>query len=88
MVDIYLSRTPVRLLQWLDQHPILGRLRHPTRQPANFTVEQGRQLLRDEQIRYFVLPDWRRDATLERDLELPTVYVGEGVRVYEVPGPG
>jgi hypothetical protein len=88
MVDIYLSRTPMRLLQWLDQHPILGRLRHPTRQPANFTVEEGRQLLREQQIRYFVLPDWRRDATLERDLELPTVYVGEGVRVYEVPGPG
>ncbi len=85
MVDIYLSRTPVRLLRWLDEHPVLGRLRHQTGQPLALSKADARQLLRQQEIRYFVMPDWRRDPTLERDLELPTVYVGEGVRVYEVP---
>src|SRR5208282_5901245 len=59
MVDIYLSRTPMPLLQWLDAHPILGRLRHPSPAPLALSKQAGRQLLREEKIRYFVVPEWR-----------------------------
>lgn len=85
LVDVYLSRTPLRLIAWLDDHPILGRLRHPTSAPLGLSRAEGRRLLREEKIRYFILPQWRRDATLERDLELPVIYTGEGLRVFEVP---
>ena len=88
MVDIYLSRTPMHCLDWLDRHPVLGRLRHPTNQPFSLSVEQGRQLLRDEKIRYFVMPYFRRDPTLERDLQLPIIYAGDGLLIYEVPQVG
>ena len=84
MVDIYLSRTGMSRLDWLDHHPILGRLRHPTNGPLPITREQALQLLQEQQIRYFVLPQWRRDATLERDLQLPVIYQGDGVRVFQV----
>jgi hypothetical protein len=86
MVDIYLSRTPMHLLRWLDAHPILGRLRHPRGGELEMSREDAIALLQHEHIRYIVLPVWRRDPLLEQDLQLPTVYVGEGVRAYQVPG--
>jgi hypothetical protein len=86
MVDVYLSRTPMHLLSWLDNHPILGRLRHGRGGSLEMSKDEGRALLQREHIRYFVLPSWRREPLLEQELELPVVYVGEGVRVFEVPG--
>jgi hypothetical protein len=84
-VDVYLSRTPVPLQQWLDNHPVFSRLRHATPGPFPLTRDQGLQLLRDERIRYFVVPAYARPAVLERDLQLPTIYLGDGLRIYEVP---
>jgi hypothetical protein len=86
MVDIYLSRTPMHLLNWLNNHPILGRLRKGTGGALEMSKDEARALLQREHIRYFVMPSWRRDPLLEQELELPLIYVGEGVRVYEVPG--
>jgi hypothetical protein len=86
MVDVYLSRTPMHLLNWLNNHPILGPLRRGRSAPLQMTRDEGLALLQREHIRYFVMPSWRREPLLERDLELPLVYAGEGVLVYEVPG--
>ncbi len=86
MVDIYLSRTPMHLLRWLDDHPILGRLRHPRGGPLEITRDEAIGILQREHIRYIVMPSWRREPLLEQELALPTVYVGEGIRAYEVPG--
>jgi hypothetical protein len=86
MVDIYLSRTPMHLLRWLDDHPILGRLRHPRGAPLEMSRDEAIGILQRQHIRYIVLPAWRREPLLEQELELPTIYIGEGIRAYEVPG--
>ncbi len=49
LVDAYLSRTPTRLNRWLDEHPVIGHLRHPhgglgpphTRRDANIDFDWG-----------------------------------------------
>jgi hypothetical protein len=46
--------------------------------------EQGRAALRDLLIRYVVTGDVDNPC-VERELELPLVHHGDGVRIYEVP---
>ncbi len=48
--------------------------------------EEARAALRRDGIRYLVYPAWKREPLLEGELGLPTVYLGEGLRIYEVPG--
>ncbi|MHB8419968.1 MAG: PA14 domain-containing protein [Myxococcales bacterium] len=42
--------------------------------------------LRRYQIRYLILPAWRQEPLLDGELGLSPIYVGEGLRIYEVPG--
>ena len=46
---------------------------------------RGREALRDLAIRYVITPD-TDNVCVQNELELPEVYRGESVRIYEVPG--
>jgi hypothetical protein len=48
-------------------------------------VEAGRHALRALDVRYVVTRD--ASSCAEHDLGLPLAYLGEGVRIYEVPAP-
>jgi hypothetical protein len=83
IVDAYLSRTPMRLIRWLDEHPVIGRIRHPGSLPP-ISREEGLDALRRDSIRYLVVA-WQRDQVIEGQLGLMPMYAGQGVLVYEVP---
>jgi hypothetical protein len=83
IVDAYLSRTPLRLVRWLDQHPVIGRMENPGRSPP-IGREEGIDSLRRDSIRYVIVA-WQRDAVLEGQLGLQPMYAREGLLIYEVP---
>jgi hypothetical protein len=81
IVEAYLSRTPLRLIRWLDQHPVIGRIGNPGRPPIS--REEGLDSLQRDSIRYIV--SWRREPVVEGQLGLQPIYAGDGMLVYEVP---
>ena len=88
LVDAYVSRAPVRLQRWLDTEPVIGRLRNPRHGLAPLDRAAALDGLRRHQIRYVVLPEWSSERLLEAELGLQPLYVGEGLRIYEIPGAG
>ena len=94
MIGGYLSRAPRRLDDWMHQQPIVAAIRWPggldTRYQRRHAAvsglgrEAGRAALRDLAIRYVITGD-TDNLCVQRELELPRVYAGEGVRIYEVP---
>jgi hypothetical protein len=86
IVDAYLSRTPLRLVRWLDQHPVIGRMGNPGRSPP-ISREEGLAALQRDSIRYIIVP-WQRDQVVEGQLGLQPMYAREGLLIYEVPAVG
>lgn len=84
IVGGYLSRVPKRLNDWLQQEPVIRSIIDPYEHPAcGASREKGRAILRSLAVRYVItrIPN----SCVERELGLPLVYDGEGVRIYEVP---
>jgi hypothetical protein len=82
MVGGYLSRVPKRLDDWMDRQPVIHAIREYS--PSGLSQAEGRAALRDFGVRYVIT---REDSNVcvEHELNLPRVYEGEGVRIYDVP---
>jgi hypothetical protein len=87
-----LTRVPRRLEQWYWDLPIVRALRRPSYRQAKMlqgarscglSAEEGKASLRAIGVR-FVITGMEGNDCLERELALPEVYKGEGVRIYEL----
>jgi len=82
MVGGYLSRVPKRLDDWLDRQPsFVLSISIP---PCQGSVRQKVARSTRPRVRYVITREVS-NVCVERELNLPRVYEGEGVRIYEVP---
>jgi hypothetical protein len=85
MIGGYLSRAPRRLEDWMRDQPVIRAVKWPELGPrSGLGRDAGRAALRDLGIRWVVTGE-RGNACVDRELELDAGYVGDGVRIYEVP---
>ena len=83
MVGGYLSRVPKRLDDWMDRQPVIHAI-YQYSSLSGLSQAEGRAALRDLGVRYVITREVE-NVCVERELNLPRVYEGEGVRIYEVP---
>ncbi len=77
---------PAEALQGPDGQPGLDGVYRQVGNTTGLSREAALDSLRRYQIRYLVMPAWRREPLIEGELGLSPLYVGEGLRIYEVPG--
>ena len=80
------TAVPPSALVGPDGRPGLEAIYRQLESGTGLSREASLDSLRRYQIRYLILPEWRHESLLENDLGLRPIYVGEGLRIYEVPG--
>jgi hypothetical protein len=76
---------PAAALQGPDGQPGLEGVYRQVGNSTGLSREAALESLRQIQLRYIILPAWRKESLLEGELGLSPIYVGEGLRIYEVP---
>ena len=76
---------PAEALQGPDGQPGLEGTYRQVGNSTGLSREAALDALRRVQLRYIILPSYRKEPLLEGELGLSPIYIGEGLRIYEVP---
>ncbi|HUB06596.1 MAG TPA: PA14 domain-containing protein [Myxococcales bacterium] len=76
---------PPEALLGPDGQPGLEGVYRQVGDTTGLSREAALDSLRKYRIRYLVMPSWRQEPLIEGELGLSPIYVGEGLRIYEVP---